>query len=115
MVLTVAYFERFGVELWVASGTGKISRFFPVHDIAKAVGSPLFKLLPGFDAFTLSDTVSAFAERGKKTAWSVWRVSEVTAALSGLSGNLDTISEQTRAAGKICHSFIWHNKSTYRH
>ena len=50
--------------------------------------------LPVFHAFTGCDTVSAFAGRGKKTAWATWKsFPEVTDAFNELLGMSSEVSE----------------------
>ena len=52
--------------------------------------------LPLFDAFTGRDTVSAFASRGKKTAWKTWKAfPEVTDAFNELEGMSSEVSEES--------------------
>lgn len=96
LVLAIAYVERIGVEeLWVAFGTGKGFCYLPAHEIACALGSPKAASLPMFHAFTGCDTVSAFAGKGKKTMWAVWRVyPEITEAFVDLCSGTDVISTE---------------------
>ena len=96
LVLTIAYVERIGVEeLWVAFGTGKGFCYLPAHEIACALGSPKAASLPMFHAFTGCDTVSAFAGKGKKTMWAVWRVyPEITEAFVDVCSGTDVISTE---------------------
>ena len=56
-------------ELWVAFGTGRHLPYIPVHSIALSLGAVKSKVLPMFHAYIGCDTVSFFANRGKKTAW----------------------------------------------
>jgi len=66
----------------------------PVHSIAAKLGPEKASALPFFHALTGSDTTSAFAGRGKKTAWDVWGVyPEITATFSMLSNSTVQISE----------------------
>ena len=54
--------------------------------IAQKLGTQKLAALLGFHAFTGCDTVSAFAARGKRTAWNTWNCyTEVTTALLVLS------------------------------
>ena len=54
--------------------------------------------LPVFHAFTGCDTVSAFAGRGKKTAWETWKsFPEVTDALQELLAMPSEVSEGSRS------------------
>ena len=63
------------VSLW--------NRHDPTHDIATTLGPEKSEALPMFHAQTGCDTVSAFVERGKRTAWAVWvSFPELTDALS---------------------------------
>ena len=61
------------VEVWVAMGTGSHFRYIAAHEISNILGSGIFKALPVFHAFTGSNTVSCFAGRGKKAAFTVWK------------------------------------------
>ena len=45
----------------------------PKDEISNNLGSGMSKALPVFHAFTACDTVSRFAGRGKKTAFTVWK------------------------------------------
>ena len=83
-------------ELWVAFGTGRHSRFIPIHEIAVAVGPRNSAILPLFHARILCDTVSSFAGIGKKTAWAAWNVyPEVTEAFEELMHMADPFSDRT--------------------
>ena len=66
-------------ELWITFGTGQSLRHLPVHRMYQSLRS---KSLLAFHSITGCDQISAFANRGKKTAWAVWEVyEEVTPAL----------------------------------
>ena len=99
LVLAIAYVERLGVqELWVAFGTGKKFRYLAAHEISQALGSAKSRALPMFHSFTGCDTVSAFAGKGKKTAWAVWRVyPKITESFNDMSVNTDTIGPENAA------------------
>ena len=72
VVLAIAKFNEIKPdELWLAFGTKSSSRYIPVHKIVDRLDTTICKVLPVFHAFTGCDTVSAFAGRGKKTAWSI--------------------------------------------
>ena len=76
LVLAIALAGRLQetqVELWVAMGTGSHLRYIAAHEISNSLGSEMSKSLPVFHAFTECDTVSCFAGRGKKTAFTVWK------------------------------------------
>lgn len=75
LVLAIALARRLQeqqVELWVAMGTGSHLRYTAAREISHSLGSEMSKSLPVFHAFTGCDTVSCFAGRGKKTAFTVW-------------------------------------------
>ena len=79
------------VELWLAFGS---KSHIPIHEIVRGLDAVVCKTLPVFHAFTGCDTGSAFGGRGKKTAWSVWKVfPDVTKAFEDLVNMEDSISE----------------------
>jgi 5'-3' exonuclease len=57
----------------ISFGVGKNLRYINVRTIMDSIGPPKANALPLFHALTGCDTVSGFAGRGKKTAWSTWR------------------------------------------
>ncbi len=87
VVLAVAESQKMeDVKLWVAFGTGKNLRYIPVHEIASALGPEKARALPMFHAFTGCDTVSSFANIGKKTAWETWnQFDDVTRAFCSIA------------------------------
>jgi len=71
VVLAITYFAQLSLdELWIAFGCGKSFRYIAVHDIAASLESKRCEALSFFHAFTGCDQTSAFAGRGKSTAWS---------------------------------------------
>lgn len=73
VVISTALFpELFLTELWVAFGVGKHLRYLPIHDISRSLGADRSKALLVFHALTGCDQTSAFASKGKKTAWETW-------------------------------------------
>ena len=73
-------------KLWLAFGTGKNFRYIAAHELVACLGPEKSKSLPVFHAITGCDAVSAFAGRGKKTAWAVWNTfSEATDAFLQLA------------------------------
>jgi len=88
VVLAVSLAQEWQPEdkLWVAFGTGQSFRYLAAHEITAGLGRENARALPMFHALTGCDTVSSFATRGKKTAWTVWTVlPELTEALLLLS------------------------------
>ena len=82
VVLAVASFSKIAPgELWVAFGVKSSFRYIAIHEMVATMTPTQCLTLPVFHAFTGCDTVSAFAGRGKKTAWVTWKsFSEVTSA-----------------------------------
>ena len=73
VVITLnAFYDMLISELWIEFGSGKIFRWLPIHTIAEQLGEETCRALPFWYAFTGCDTVSAFAGKGKKTAWETW-------------------------------------------
>lgn len=79
-VLAVSQMQRIPhKEVWLAFGTGKQFRCYPIHNIACSLGPQKSLALPVFHAFTGCDTLPFFASKSKKSAWDTWSVfSEVT-------------------------------------
>lgn len=95
VVLAIAMFNRINPdELWLAFGTGSNFRYIPIHEVVGDMGPRTCTALPVFHALTGCDTISAFAGRGKKTAWNTWKVfPEATEAFGDLLLMEDDISE----------------------
>ena len=75
VVLSVAAVPKFQpAELWLAFGVGDKFRYLPAHEISQNIGQEMSEALPFFRALTGCDTVSCFAGRGKKTAWTTWKL-----------------------------------------
>ena len=49
-------------------------RYTPIHELAAAMDPRICATLPVFHALTGCDTTSSLGGRGKKTAWSTWKV-----------------------------------------
>lgn len=96
VVLAVAAVPKLGLqELWIAFGTGQHLRYIPAHSISRTLGPEKSRALPMFHAYTGCDTVSSFANKGKKTAWETWKVcNEATDAFLSLEDAPQTISEE---------------------
>ena len=59
-------------ELWLAFGVGsKFCIYLPIHKLCAALDPNVCATLPVLHAITGCDTVSAFGEMGKITAWNV--------------------------------------------
>ena len=96
-VLAVTMFHQIAPEeFWIAFGTGSNFHYIPVHEVVAAMDPRVCATLHVFHAFTGCDTTSSFGGRGKKTAWSMWKVfPEVTAAFEVLLLMQDTVSSST--------------------
>ena len=67
--------QRLGLEqLWVTYGQGHRLRWISVHDMCHYMGEEKIKGILFFHAFSGCDTVSAFRNKGKKTAWQTWDI-----------------------------------------
>lgn len=86
VVLAISLFNQLGAEeLWLAFGTSSSFRYIPIHEVVHEMDPRTCMALPVFHSFTGCDTVSAFAGRGKKSAWNTWQVfPEVTNAFESL-------------------------------
>ena len=74
VVLAIHHFFSLNLqELWVEIGVGKNRRWLPIHLYAATLKEDICKALSFWFALTGCDSVSMFAGRGKKTAWSVWQ------------------------------------------
>ena len=61
------------IEVWVAFGMGKGFCHYNINAVCQHLGEDTARALPLFHAFTGSDTTSCFLEKGKKSAWKVWK------------------------------------------
>ena len=98
VVLAVAMFRKIKPEeMWIALGSGANLRYIGVHEIANKLDSSACAAFPMFHALTGCDTVSAFAGRGKTTAWESWKafpeVTEAFAELQQMQGDLSELSK----------------------
>lgn len=92
VVLAVSVFQKLNItELWIHFGTGKDSRYIAIHQIALSLGPQKSFALPMFHALTGCDFVSAFANKGKKTAWDTWLVCP---AITGVLQELGSMPER---------------------
>jgi len=85
-------------------GTGKSSRLIAVHDFSNSLGPDKCKALPVFHCFTGCDTVSSFANKGKKQPGKPGvhvQCPVVTEAFLNLSEVTDDISFTT-----VCHNHV---------
>ncbi|KAK1875017.1 Hemoglobin-binding protein C, partial [Dissostichus eleginoides] len=86
VVIAVAAFNKIKPDaMWIAIGTGSSFRYIAVHEVVATMDPRSSNTLPVHHAFTGCDTVSAFAGRGKKTAWDTWKMfPEVTKSFEEL-------------------------------
>ena len=72
-ISVVSTLHSYGMEeLWISFGTGKHFRHIPIHEVARGLCNDRSMVIPLFHAMTCCDTVSYFANIGKKTAWQRW-------------------------------------------
>jgi len=98
VVLAISFFHQMHdlglATLWVKLGTKAHLKYFPVHDIAEALGKEKAVALRGFHAFTGCDEVSYIAYKGKKLAWNAWSsFPDVTKAFLAISHPLQELPE----------------------
>lgn len=72
VLLLLLYFLGDQPDIWIKSGTGKDTKFYPVHDIAKQLSPTAIQNILGFHSISGCDTVSSFGGLGKKTCWKVY-------------------------------------------
>ena len=96
VVIAISQFQYLGIsELWIAFGVGKQFHYIPVHAIASQLGPDKAGALLFMHSVTGCDTVSAFAGRGKKTAWDIWRVyPEITSTFQYMSSCPESVSPE---------------------
>ena len=94
VVIAIAKFVEMGLEeMWIAFGTGKSYRQIKIHDIVNRIGEEKSVALTFFHAFTGCDTVSFFANCGKKSAWKAWQAyPEATNAFYALCSKPSDVS-----------------------
>ena len=99
MVLALSVVSTLPVnEFWITYGSGKNVQHMPAHDVVLSLGPSKASALPMFHALTGSDTVSFFRNRGKKSAWDVWKVfPELTPVLCALKASPEIITEESLA------------------
>ena len=69
-------------------------RYIVASEIINHIGMSRALALPGFHAFTGSDTTSSFMNHGKATAWKVWNsYPAVTQVFQKLSGPIENSDE----------------------
>jgi hypothetical protein len=96
-VLCCHHFCALGVtELWFHTGTGKRTRFIPVHEIVETIGEEICELLPAFHVLTGCDSTSSLHGIGKKKALSILRTNMDVLQDTKEIGNDDSeISDKT--------------------
>ncbi|XP_061580540.1 uncharacterized protein LOC133446517 [Cololabis saira] len=99
VVLAIALFRKIKPEeMWIAFGRGTSFRHISVHKIANKLDPSTCAAFPLFHALTGCDTVSAFAGRGKKTAWETWKAfPEVTKAFNEILQMQADVSEEVNS------------------
>ena len=97
VAVAIAAFQKMEhLKFWIAFGAGKNLRYIPVHEIASTLGPEKAMALPMFHAFTGCDTVSSFANVGKKCAWETWnQFDDVTKAFHSISEVPTEIEEES--------------------
>ncbi|GFS12596.1 hypothetical protein ElyMa_001375200 [Elysia marginata] len=95
-----------GLELWVAFGTVKDFRLIAVHEIAESLGPMRCYALPRFHSLTGCDATSYFQHIGKRTAWKIWKLSDMlTTALCSLRKDPKNLQDSILHTVKRFYSF----------
>ena len=81
-------------QLWLIFGQDQSLRWIGIHNLYNYVGQEKAKGMLFFHAFTGCDVVSAFRNKGMKTAWQTWDIfPEATPVFSTLSQHPPTIED----------------------
>ena len=98
LVLAVSFYHAYcniKAQIRIAHGTGVNVKYIPAYQLSQRLGPRMGTALLGFHAFSGYDTVSCFAKRGKKTAFTTWRsYQEVTKAFKQLSSGSPVIYDR---------------------
>ena len=100
IVIAVSLFNQLDInKLWILKNSGNKTTYIPVHDICASLAPSTVTGLLYFHAYTGCDTVSAFSQVGKRTAWNIADDSpSVWQACSTLSNFPQSIDRATFAA-----------------
>lgn len=114
VVLAVSTVQKLeNVEVWIAFGTGKDFRYVPAHEISLSLGPRKSLALPVFHALTGCDTVSHFAQVGKKTAWKIWEAhDEFTDTFYEMHNAPEQIPEEINASLEYFTILLYDRTST---
>ena len=98
VVIAVSSFHKLGLsELWIRFGTGKHTRFLPIHEIVLNVGPERARCLGIFHALSGCDQTSFLSTCGKKKAWNTWmKFSDLTDTMLVLAQqpvSMNTVTE----------------------
>ena len=95
VVLAIAFSRYIPAKLYFLTGTGNKLRCIDMNAASEKLGADICGALPGFHAFTGCDSVSAFAFRGKKTAFKLLQGSlPANAAVRDVFSKLGTEFQQ---------------------
>ena len=73
VVISLNTFIDLGIdEFWIEYGSGKHRLWLRIHTYVSVLGEEMCQALQFWYGLTGRDSVSAFAGRGKKTAWETW-------------------------------------------
>ena len=94
-------------QLWVAVGHDVSLRWIGVHDLYHVIGLIKTKGILFFHAFTGCDTVSAFHNKGKKTAWQTWDIfPEASLIFSKLSQYPPVLTDSDLEILELCFNTL---------
>ena len=108
-ILCVYYFESLNnvSELYFYTGTADKRRFIPIHDISRAMGPTLSRLILPFHALTGCDSTSAVCKLGKVKPWRLLQDNPTAFQdLSLLGTSVDVASRSLLCAERFfCEAF----------
>ena len=87
LILAIAYADEVGVPIYRKRGNHSRTRYVHVNAITRVIGNKIATSLPGLHAFTGCDSVSAFAGKGKISAYKLVKDSSFYQEIFGLLGS----------------------------
>ena len=81
-------------------------RYIEVRDIIEFIGKSRALALPGFHAFTGSDTTASFFNRGKKQAWDLWNIYPAATILFKMLSTPINDSSEYIVCESVLHGFV---------
>lgn len=93
ILMMIYHLGYLAADVWMASGTSKQRKCYPIGRIAETLPRPVVNSILGFHALTGCDTTSSFTGHGKKTCWKVYLKHPDLLSGLGQNENLDNAEE----------------------